>query len=196
MIVGIDVDGVLVDLETYQLQKGKIYFKRKYNKDAIHPDEYDIESIFECTHEQREKFWTKYIWEYCLKTDITKGASDTVNKIRELGHEVYIITGRAHTTEKGITGFVFRWMLKHWLKKHKLKYDKIFFVSEKDSAHEKNKLCLEEGVDIMIDDKPENLLGIKDKIKVVCFPAVWNKDIAELDEYRIEKFEDLLTIIE
>lgn len=39
---------------------------------------------------------------------------------------------------------------------------------------------------------PENLLPLKDKIKVLCYPAVWNRDCKELDEVRIERFEDIL----
>ena len=44
----------------------------------------------------------------------------------------------------------------------------------------------------MIDDKPENLFMLKDKIKILCYPAAWNEDNEELDNYRIECFEDIL----
>ena len=51
---------------------------------------------------------------------------------------------------------------------------------------------MQKKIDLLLDDKPENLLPLKDKIKVLCYPAVWNKDCLELDGVRIEKFEDIL----
>ncbi len=192
MIVGIDVDGVLVDMVSYQINTAVPYFKKKYGLEVKNPKAYDVEEIFDCTHEQREKFWLRYIWGYCLKTPMTKGAADTVRKIRALGHKVYVITGRSHTTETGITGKLFRWMLRHWLKRNRFEYDEIFYVSEKSSAADKYEVCIKEKVDILIDDKPDNLFALKDKIKVFCYPAVWNEDIRELDEYRVKGFEDVI----
>lgn len=191
MIIGIDVDGVLVDMESYQLQYGKEYFKQEYQMDIKNPKAYDIKDIFECTDEQREKFWTKHIWRYCLKEPMTVDAAETVRKFRSEGNKIYIITGRAHTTEKGIIGIIFRCMLKHWLKKNNFEYDKIFFCSEKESSTDKYDICIKEKVDVLIDDKPENLLVLKDEIQVICYPAVWNEDCRELDEYRISRFEEI-----
>lgn len=194
MIIGIDVDGVLFDLGTYQLETAVPYFRKKYGLEIKNPKGNDIIDMFDCTKEQREKYWTKYIWKYCLKLDMTKGAAETSKRLREDGHTVYIITGRAHTTESGITGKIFRWMLVHWLKNNKFEYDKIFYVSEKNSAADKYDICISEKVDILIDDKPDNILKLKDIIKVCCYPAAWNVDITELDEYRVESFEEFYTI--
>ena len=36
---------------------------------------------------------------------------------------------------------------------------------------------MHEKIDIMIDDKPENLFALKDKIKVICYPAIWNEKV-------------------
>lgn len=191
MIIGIDVDGVLVDMELYQIKYGTRYFQKKYNKEIVNPKGYDIQDIFDCTVQEREEFWTKYIWKYCLKEPMTLGAAETVNKLRKQGHKIYIVTGRAHTTEKGIVGMIFRWMLKSWLKKNHFKYDKIFFCAERDSSTDKFDVCIREKVDVLVDDKPENLLALKNKIQVICYPAAWNEDRKELNEYRINKFEKI-----
>ena len=58
-----------------------------------------------------------------------KSASETVARLKECGHEIIIVTGRAHTTENNVMGAIFRWMLKHWLKKNHFQYDKIFYCS-------------------------------------------------------------------
>ena len=99
---------------------------------------------------------------------MTSNAAETVRALRKAGHKIFIITGRAHTTEKGITGWLFRKMLLYWLKKNKLYYDEIIFCSEENSSTEKLDICLKNHIDLMVDDKPENLFLLKDKIKVLC----------------------------
>lgn len=56
MIIGIDVDGVLVDTGKYQLETGIPYFKKKYGMGVKNPKAYDIADIFGCCREQRESF--------------------------------------------------------------------------------------------------------------------------------------------
>ena len=131
MIIGIDVDGVLSDIGNYQLKYSKPYFKKKYNKDIVNPDKFDIEQIYDCTHKEREIFWQKYIWGYCLTEPAFKNASEVLLKLHEEENKIVIITGRAHTTEQGITGKLFRKMLTYWLKKNKIYYDEIYYCSEK-----------------------------------------------------------------
>ena len=75
MVYGIDVDGVLTDIWLYQMNKAIPYFK-KHNIELKHEKEYDIKDIFECTDKQREKFWSIYIWEYCLRLKMTDGAAE------------------------------------------------------------------------------------------------------------------------
>ncbi len=191
MNIGIDVDGVLVDVERFQLRYGKKYFCDKLHRNIKNPKGYDICDIFDCTKKEREKFWIRYIWAYCLKEPMTKGAAEYAESMHKKGHKIFIVTGRAHTTEMGITGKIFRWMLTYWLKKNHFYYDEIFYCSEKNTAADKYNICIEKNIDLLIDDKAENLLALKDKIKVYCFPAGWNEDHRELDVYRIKGFYDL-----
>lgn len=195
MNIGIDVDGVLVDMGNYQLKYGTEYFKKKYNKDVIDPDAYDIEQIFDCTYEERERFWKKYIWAYCLTEPITPNAASVINRLHSEGHRIFIITGRAHTTEKGITGKLFRLMLRYWLKKNQVYYDEIIFCSEKESSTEKYDVCMKKSINVMIDDKPENLLALKDKIDIICYHAIWNSKIKQLDPYRVKDFDGIVAMI-
>lgn len=194
MIIGFDVDNVLVNQAEYQLRFGIPYFKKK-GIELVNPKGFDIEDMFGCTHSEREAFWTKYIWKYCLSEPMTKDAAQIAQKLRAQGHKIYIITGRAHTTESGVLGVVFRWMLKHWLKKNRFTYDAIFFCSEAMSSDDKSRICIEQNVDILIDDKPDNLLPLKDKIKVICYPAPWNEELHELDCYRVNNMSEVLDLL-
>ena len=58
-----------------------------------------------------------------------------------------------------------------WLKRNKIEYDKIIF-----SPEDKLDICLENNIDVMIEDKPANINKISGKIPVICFHAGYNKN--------------------
>lgn len=173
MRIAFDVDGVFTDLENYQLEYGKKYFKNISEED-INYDEIDIKEIFNCTSSEREKFWIKYIWKYCFMP-FEEEMSSLVRKLKSDGDEIYIITGRAHTTEKGLTGKLFRKMLFHMFEKENVPYDHIFFCSEKNSDVEKKQICAEHKIDVIIDDKKENIESMKDVTRVICRDRIYNR---------------------
>lgn len=195
MVIGVDVDGVLVDTETYQIRTGTEYFKNKYNKNVINPKGYDIEDIFACNHSEREKFWFRYIWAYCLSEPVMPFAVDSIKKLHNDGYSIVIITSRAHTSEKNFLGALFRKMLLYWLKKNNVYYDKIIYCSEKNSHDDKLKVCINEKIDVMIDDKPENLIALSDKIKVICYPAVWNEKLQNDNIIRVKDWKEIYKVI-
>ena len=173
MKIGVDVDGVLTNLEEFQLKYGKKYF----GEDKVVDDtKYDIQGIFGCTKEESEKFWIKYIWKYCLEEPMRSDVIDYINRLKLEGHEIHIITGRAHTTEQNATGKLFRKMLLYKLKKEGLNYDSITYCSESDSAKEKLDACKKLGINIMFEDKTENIKELSNFCKVICFDAKYNKE--------------------
>ena len=109
MNIGIDVDGVLTDIYNYQIEKGQQYFNKMKEKNTL-----SIAEMFDVTSEEEKKFWTKYIWEYCLKVKAREGASEALQKLKDEGNKIYIITSRVHTTKKNILGLIFRKMLISW----------------------------------------------------------------------------------
>lgn len=192
MKIGIDVDGVLTNLQDYQLKYGKKYFK---NVTDINESGYDICDIFHCTRKEREKFWSIYIWKYCLMPNNSK-AIDMINRLKAEGHEIHIITGRAHTTEEGILGNIFRKMLIWRLKKDNIPYDSIHFCSEAESEVDKVKVCEELGIDVLIDDKKENIEALDNKINLICLDSLYNKNIKANNYIRTYNFSQVYEELE
>lgn len=171
--IAFDVDGVLTNLEKFQIENGKKYFK---DIKTIDDTKYDVKEIFNCTKEQREKFWLKYIWSYCLTEEMTPYASELSKKLKKDGNKIYIITGRVHTTEEGTRGKLFRKMLLYWLKKNNFVYDEIVYVDEKNSSNEKLDACKNNNIDLIIEDKAENIEAIKGTSDIVCINAGYNRN--------------------
>lgn len=176
MKIGIDVDGVLTDLEGFQLLYGKKYFGEEKVKNE---NAYDITEIFDVNNEEREKFWLKYIWKYSLSIPVKEGAPEIIKRLKEEGNEIYIITGRAHTIEHTPVGKLFRKMLEYWFKKNGLSYDQIVYVDEKNSSEEKYEACQHLGIDLMFEDKSENIDKLKGITKIVCFKTLENQKVLE-----------------
>lgn len=176
MRIGFDVDGVLTYLEEYQLKYGKKHFKNVQNVDET---KYDICDIFHCSKKEREEFWTKAIWRYCLTEPVRQDAKKLIDKLKEDGDEIYIITGRAHTAEDNLLGSLFRQMLEYWLKKNGIRYDGIYYCSEDKSSLEKYRICQELNIDIIFEDKSENIDKIKEIADVICMETKYNRGIKE-----------------
>ncbi len=76
-VIGLDMDGVLVDLAQYQFDRGIPFFSKRFSipSDTVvkNPGAYDVEEIFGVSHEDRMRFWNRYIWGYCLWTKPVAG---------------------------------------------------------------------------------------------------------------------------
>lgn len=190
--IAFDVDGVMTNLAKFQLDTGRKYFGEDSVKD---PTKYDVKDIFDVSKEEREKYWLKYIWQYCITEEMRKNLSELSKKLKEDGHKIYIITGRVHTTEDGIRGKLFRKMLLSWLKKNDFEYDEIIYVNENNSAEEKLNACKENNIDLMIEDKTENIEVIKDVSSVICVNAEYNENADFGDIVRIDNFDNGYEVI-
>jgi len=168
MNIGVDVDGVLTDVVDFQINVGSPYFKKKYGYDIINPNAFDVREIFGCTEEERQKFgWEKTFWHYIIHSPVTANASRIIQKLQSEGHKIYIITGRVFVTQNNFKGWLSRFTLKNWLKRRKIPYDDIFLCDEHNSVRDKTIGCEQYSIDVMIEDKPDNVVALSKITKVI-----------------------------
>ena len=189
MRIGIDIDGVLTDVEQWQLDFGGKFFS-KFNKNVINKDGYEIAEIFNVSAELDEQFWNEYLYEYVTKEPSRKFANEVIKKLKEKENEIYIITARRFTNENTEYGKKMRDIVIDWLKQQEIVYDKIIFAPE-----EKLNICLENNIDIMIEDKVENIEKISTKLPVICFNAGYNKNCKNDNIYRVYNWYDIYNLI-
>lgn len=170
MKIGIDIDGVLTDVETYQLDLGSKYFYLKDKTSIKNNKAYYTTDVFDISKEDDGKFWSNTLLDYGTKEPARKFASEVIKKLKEDGNEIYIITARGNDlsyidiTKKQMQNIVLK-----WLKENFIYYDKIIFSKEG-----KLDICLENNIDVMIEDKPKNINKISTKIPVICYHANYN----------------------
>ena len=107
-----------------------------------------------------------------------------IRKLKEDGHEIYIITGRnngEYINPKELTT--------QWLDKYNIVYDKLIFTNAYDK-HAKTEVCLENNIDLMIEDSTRISLDlINNGIKVYTMNTRYNQKEQTLD--RVSKWKEI-----
>ena len=189
MRIGIDIDGVLTDIEQWQLDCGGKFFS-KLNKSVVNKDGYEITEIFNVSDELDSQFWNEYLYEYVTKEPSRKYASEVIKKLKDSGNEIYIITARYLTDRNTEDGQRMKQIVIDWLKQQNIIYDEIIFAPE-----DKLQICLENNIDVMIEDKVANIEKISTRLPVICFHAGYNKHCKNDNIYRVYTWYDIYNLI-
>ena len=168
MIIGIDIDGVLIDDDTYRLDNMAKYCY-----------ENELPNIY-------EDYRKKYFFNYIKTAPVRAYASEIIKKLHDEGHKIIIITGRYKTQEDSELGNQMRQDTVNWLNSNNIIYDKICY------AHfPKNKEVIENNIDIMIDDAPGVISEIAKFATAFCFDNRYNRDLNVKNMVRVFSWYDI-----
>lgn len=193
MRIGIDIDGVLTDVERWQLDYGSKFYYERYQKEIVDFEGYDTNQIFNVDDKLDEEFWRKYFKEYSLNVEARKFASEVIDKLKQDGHQIYIITARGSFLSHSADVMSIeenQQIVLNWLKNNHINYDKIIF-----SPEDKLDICKENNIDLMIEDKVDNINKISKIIPVICFHAGYNKDCKNSNIIRCYSWYDIYSKI-
>ena len=193
MRIGIDIDGVLTDVERWQLDYGSKFYYERYQKEIVDFEGYDTNQIFNVDDKLDEEFWREYFKEYSLNVEARKFANEVIDKLKQDGHQIYIITARGSFLSHSADVMSIeenQQIVLNWLKNHHINYDKIIF-----SPEDKLDICKENNIDLMIEDKVDNINKISKIIPVICFHAGYNKDCKNSNIIRCYSWYDIYSKI-
>lgn len=191
MNIAFDIDGVLTDIEKFQLEYGSKFFKKKYNKEISDINGYGIKEVFNCSNEEEIKFWIKNTFKYMKIVKPRINSSTVIKKLREDGNKIFIISSRAMTSENNFLGLIMRKLVNRWLIKNNIVYDDIIFCSVENSSNDKYKACEKYKIDIMVEDKKENIDVISSKISTLCFSTRNNQNYFGKNVYRVNNMDEV-----
>ena len=173
MNIGIDIDGVLLDLERFAIDYGTKFCIEENLNLKINIQEYWEKLKFSWTEEQENKFWNKYIIKYFKQYPPREFASEIIKKLKKEGNKIYIITAR---NEEGLPQEEYgksQEITKTWLNENNIEYDKLIFTPDSEKLEQ----CLKNNVEIMIEDSPTNIKNISEKIPVIKYNCSYNENI-------------------
>lgn len=158
MIIGIDIDNTLTEVQE-QLNKAAYDYAIKLGKN-IEGAENSLEDIknngdlykkkFQFTYEELKYFLKDIQEEITNNAKPREGAVETIKKLRQKGHKIYIVTARDsefHDDPYNLS--------KNWLDNNNIEYDMLIV-----NAREKAPICIKENIELFIDDQLNNCLDI------------------------------------
>lgn len=173
MKIGIDIDGVLTDIERYSVDYLSKYCFENNIDFNIGESDYEIYKTFNITKEQEDEFWNQYLELYAKNEKARSFSSETIKKLKEDGHEIYIVTARWLTNRDDEIGNSMREMVKNWLFKNEIIYDKLIFT--KAAKEQKYEEITDNQIDLMIEDSPNNVNQLSRIVPVICFDTGYNR---------------------
>lgn len=184
MNIGIDIDGVLTDIIRYACDYGSKYFFEKYGKLDININSWSLKDMFNVTEEEDKECWLAIVKNYSINERARPFASEIISKIKNESNCIYIITARSIDKWDDPDGEMNN-IVKLWLNHNKIEYDKLIFSKNKVD------ICKKYNIDIMIEDKVENINGISKHLPVICFHENHNKNLNGKNIYRAYSWYDV-----
>ncbi len=187
MRIGVDIDGVLNDIGEWHYSCGyKFCIENDINR-GFDPAKYMIEEQFFLTDKENNQFWKEYIFDLMVSIPTRPYASQVIHELRELGHEIVILTARDNRYLTNQYANTMDFYVEQWLTKNGIEYDQIL----SGSGNKKDK-CLRNNIDIMIEDKKSNVEQISKYIPVLCFDAPYNQEIENKNITRVYSWYQIL----
>lgn len=149
MRIGIDIDNVISNFDEELLKEYIKHDEELRSTGIINTNaDYIRRGMFDWTEDEEKTFYKENIERIAKNLNIIDGAKEYIDKLKQDGHKIYIITGR----DNGDYSDPYT-MTKEWLKKFNIYYDKLILTNTyKNDKHGKTEKCKEYNIDIMIDD--------------------------------------------
>ncbi len=192
MNIGIDIDGVICNLNSYVRK----YFKKYLKKNNI---PFKLKKYKECFNQQynvpletENDFWKQYIFHYAKKSVMMNHSSFYINKLHKDGHKIIIITSRLYSSYNNDLSKQMREKIKKWLDKNKIYYDDISFSNETVG---KKDYIIKHKIDVMIDDSLRNINELCKIVPVIIFKNPSNKNAKSKNKIMANGWKDIYKII-
>ena len=187
MRIGIDIDGVLNDVGTFEIDYGSKFYIEHTSRHLDNPHGDGSYEIFTGSLAEDTVFWKDAIYTF-VKVPARPFAAEVISKLREMGHEIYIVTARTSDLSYcDISPEKMKKIVVRWLKKNKIFYNQIVWTGK-----EKVAACLENKINLMIEDSPKHISAVSKHIQVFCYSAPYNQNCAGNNITRCYSWYDIL----
>lgn len=193
MNIGIDIDDTISETFETLLPYSQKYtiedLKRKSEIDMNQNflDHFYIVYMNGWNEKEATDFWSKYYGEILKKVNIKKFASEVINKLKQEGHKIYLITARWDMPNDDIQGIT-----KQWLIENNVEYDELII-----NASDKLKLVEEKNIDIFIDDSFNNCknIAVNSNAKVYMMTSGVNGGFEDKSIKRVYSWPEVYDLI-
>ena len=193
MNIGIDIDDTISETFETLLPYSQKYTIEDLRRKSNISLSGDISDHFYIVHvngwneQEAMVFWEKYYAEILRELNIKKFAADVINKLKEQGHKIYLITARWDMRADSV-----KEITEKWLEDNKVKYDELIL-----NASHKLKIAEEKNIDIFIDDSFKNCKSILEgtSAKVFLMNTKMNEKLSDENIKRVYSWPEVYSLI-
>ena len=171
MIVGIDIDDTLSYLYDRKIKTAEEYItKNKMPYLLVKKEANYLSEMFDWPNDVCDKFWVAEADNLLAGSKVREHAAEVIKRFKQAGHEIVIITARSTEWHKDPYNLSLV-----WLKENDILFDKLLV-----GFSDKTQVCVDEKVDVFIDDLPETLVKLQNvgiKTIMMLNPHNVNQDI-------------------
>ena len=185
MKIGIDIDNVIANFDDTLLKEYLKHDKELRSTGIINENaDYFRKGMFDWTEDEEKTFYNNNIENFAQKLKPLKNASYYIQKLKEDGNEIYIISGRDNGEYKDPYK-----LTEEWLNRYNIVYDKLILTNAYN-RQEKAEQCIKNNIDIMVEDSIATCLNlIKSEIKVYTMNTRYNQKQEDLD--RVSNWKEI-----
>lgn len=166
MRIGIDIDNTITDTLEILKEYCKMYNETVVKRNLkMHEDGGTSYNLYDWTEEENLDFCIKYLEEIVLQAKVKENAKNIIQKLKNEGNEIYIISSRAKPMFKTPFETTEKFLRENEIVFHKLLVGKI----------EKKSSCIENKFDVLIEDEPKYIMQMSSFIPVIAFDEIYNK---------------------
>ena len=182
MIIAIDLDGVVFDTEEYYRTYAHLYDIYLVKNGLKDREDMTVFGRHNWDQKTADDFYAEFTEKVLNDAPIMPGAKFVINELKKLGHKLVCITLRGYYRECEIT------VTEKRLKENDIHFDKIIY----SQAHKLN-ACLEEKIDILIDDSHKNVkLMAENGIKCLHFRGAGLKRVNHKNIKEVQNWAQIL----
>ena len=179
MRIGIDIDDTITNTTSLMDE----YAKRYDNTVKINNNEYYMKDRYNWTFQKVESFWKQCIEDILSNVSTKEDAVKYINKLYDEENDIYLITARSSRYSVNVPEITTNYM-----DKLGIKYNYLIM-----NSWDKNRVCLDHKIDIMIDDSPKHASECaEDNIEFIIMDNEYNKDV---DVTRAHNWKEVYEII-
>ena len=157
--IGIDLDDTISSSNEMFIKYAKLYNKEKKINFKIDETQWDLDKSFGWNDNNYKEFCKQYLRTLLNEAEIKYNAVEKINKLKNEGYKIIIITSRNEKELNDMYSFT-----EKWLKNHNINYDKLII-----NSLQKEEECLKNKVNIFIDDNMKNCMNVYKKLQIPVF---------------------------
>ena len=189
MNIGIDIDNVISNFNEVLKEEFLKHDKELRNTGIVNSNLHMTQGMFDWSEDEIWGFYLKNIERIAKNLEVKPGAKEYIDKLKEDGHRIVIITGR----DNGEYTDPFN-MTEKWLKEKEIKYDKLILTNVYTNRLAKVEICFENNIDIMIDDSKHNCrASMENNITTLLMDTPYNR--TEKDMIRVNNWKEIYEFI-